>query len=291
MRPLVSYDDIATEIPKQEIEAKSPPKKRRKNNNNRGGQRHGGGGGGGGYRAQNYSSGERRSPTSKPSLEYSESRELEYEEIWDDSALIEAWDAAAEEYEALNGPEKKWKSEPSNKSSLWYNVPPEKKEAMISAGPFMPNIPAEFASHFENQDEEAYAEAQEQAEDEEEAENSNPIDFNTFVPTHDPSLNNGKSKTAANKAAVAGPSMQWGVVPPAPAALTENISRDDAFQQAMGAWYWAGYWSAVYHMSGKNKAEEQPVEAEEQAEEQDMEIEEDDDEDNAEEHDSDLLPT
>lgn len=28
-----------------------------------------------------------------------ESRELTYEEIWDDSALINAWDAAAEEYE------------------------------------------------------------------------------------------------------------------------------------------------------------------------------------------------
>lgn len=28
-----------------------------------------------------------------------ESRELTYDEIWDDSALIEAWNAATEEYE------------------------------------------------------------------------------------------------------------------------------------------------------------------------------------------------
>jgi hypothetical protein len=31
--------------------------------------------------------------------EHEESRELTYEEIWDDSALIDAWNAAAEEYE------------------------------------------------------------------------------------------------------------------------------------------------------------------------------------------------
>ena len=31
-----------------------------------------------------------------------ESRELTYEEIWDDSALIDAWNAATEEYEACN---------------------------------------------------------------------------------------------------------------------------------------------------------------------------------------------
>ncbi|RXW16517.1 hypothetical protein EST38_g9338 [Candolleomyces aberdarensis] len=53
-----------------------------------------------------------------------ESRELTQEEIWDDSALINAWDAAMEEYEAFNGPDKSWKNEPVFKSPLWYNVPP-----------------------------------------------------------------------------------------------------------------------------------------------------------------------
>jgi hypothetical protein len=47
-----------------------------------------------------------------------ESRELTHGEIWDDSALIEAWNAATEEYEAFNGPDKGWKSEPVHKSPL-----------------------------------------------------------------------------------------------------------------------------------------------------------------------------
>jgi hypothetical protein len=34
--------------------------------------------------------------------EWEESRELSHEEIWDDSALIEAWNAAAEEYEVCS---------------------------------------------------------------------------------------------------------------------------------------------------------------------------------------------
>jgi hypothetical protein len=33
--------------------------------------------------------------------EEEESRELTYEEIWDDSALINAWNAATEEYEVF----------------------------------------------------------------------------------------------------------------------------------------------------------------------------------------------
>ena len=63
-----------------------------------------------------------------------ESRELTYEEIWDDSALINAWNAAAEEYEVFihfffahvlltlsqmyHGTDKNWKTEPVHKSPL-----------------------------------------------------------------------------------------------------------------------------------------------------------------------------
>ena len=47
-----------------------------------------------------------------------ESRELTHEEIWDDSALVNAWEAATEEYEAYHGPDKDWKKEPVNKSPL-----------------------------------------------------------------------------------------------------------------------------------------------------------------------------
>jgi hypothetical protein len=47
-----------------------------------------------------------------------EGRQLSHHDIWDDSALISAWDAATEEYEAYNGPKKGWKMEPVHKSSL-----------------------------------------------------------------------------------------------------------------------------------------------------------------------------
>ena len=50
-----------------------------------------------------------------------ESRELTHEEIWDDSALVNAWEAATEEYEAYHGPDKGWKKEPVNKSPLWVS--------------------------------------------------------------------------------------------------------------------------------------------------------------------------
>jgi len=101
MRSIISYDDIASEAPQDLKDTRSPPKKRRKNNynNNRGGgsgtqQRHGGGG----YIRQQQG-GERNPSYEKAELEHSGSRDLLYEEIWDDSALIKAWDAAAEEYE------------------------------------------------------------------------------------------------------------------------------------------------------------------------------------------------
>ena len=50
---------------------------------------------------------------------FEKSRELTHGEIWDDSALIEAWNAATEEYEALNGPDKGWKSDPVHKAPLY----------------------------------------------------------------------------------------------------------------------------------------------------------------------------
>ena len=67
-----------------------------------------------------------------------ESRELTHDEIWDDSALIEAWESAAAEYEvcllrilrlsrstailfgqAFHGTDQSWKNEPVKKSPLY----------------------------------------------------------------------------------------------------------------------------------------------------------------------------
>lgn len=50
--------------------------------------------------------------------EEGESRQLTHDEIWDDSALVDAWDAAMEEYEMFHGPGKDWKNEPIKKSPL-----------------------------------------------------------------------------------------------------------------------------------------------------------------------------
>ena len=90
-RPLVSYDDIT--LPYQPT--KPQHKKRRRN---------------------------QQKPVSEEAFsdpndyeEEEESRELTHEEIWDDSALVNAWEAATEEYEAYHGSKK---AETVNKAPL-----------------------------------------------------------------------------------------------------------------------------------------------------------------------------
>ena len=183
--------------------------------------------------------------------EEEESRELTHDEIWDDSALIAAWESATAEYEvtiyscflsvvlltgaryhkAYHGKGKEWKKEPAKKSPLsvlnpftesqltqlgrWYNVPPDpaklKKSAVV------------------------LRDSQNTRPD---PENSHPLNFDTFVPNHDPTL-----------AQALQPASEPNGVPPAPG---EHISRDEAFNRAMGAMYWAGYWTAVYHVRSPN---------------------------------------
>jgi len=67
-------------------------------------------------------------------------------------------------------------------------------------------------------------------------ENSRPLDFATFVPSHDPSLAQHSQP----------PTFEAYATPPAPG---EHVGRDEAFSRALGAMYWAGYWTAVYHVS------------------------------------------
>jgi hypothetical protein len=73
MRPIVSYDDISlpmtTEVsPSRLQDSQPPPSKKQKKSNQK-------------------------------LEEVEDSRELTNDEIWDDSALIDAWNAATEEYE------------------------------------------------------------------------------------------------------------------------------------------------------------------------------------------------
>ena len=91
-RSLVSYDDIT--LPYQPT--KPPQHKKRKKNH------------------------QKSVSLANPNdcEEEEESRELTHEEIWDDSALVNAWEAATEEYEAYHGSKKDWKSETVNKSPL-----------------------------------------------------------------------------------------------------------------------------------------------------------------------------
>jgi hypothetical protein len=93
-RALVSYDDIT--LPYQPT--KPPPKKRRKN--------------------QQKAAPEEAFTDPNDYEEGEESRELTHEEIWDDSALLNAWEAATDEYEAYHGSQKAWKTETVNKAPL-----------------------------------------------------------------------------------------------------------------------------------------------------------------------------
>jgi len=150
---------------------------------------------------------------------------LNQEDIWDDSALINAWDSAVEEYEALHGPEKSWKQDPVKKSALWYHIPPQKV----------------LEDEDDEDDDEHEAEYNEEVED---TEDSMPFDFSTYVPSYDPSL---PAPTDPSYPYVASG------LPPAPSG--PPLTKDQAFERAVGAAYWAGYWAAVYHNSSGSSAE------------------------------------
>jgi hypothetical protein len=107
-RPVVSYDDITLPYDPPNKPRQPPSKKRKRNVNN----------------ASKKGPQHWDEPTAAAATEGDEdmndeeSRELTHGEIWDDSALIQAWDAAMEEYEAMNGPDKDWKKSPVHKSPL-----------------------------------------------------------------------------------------------------------------------------------------------------------------------------
>ncbi|KAI0656810.1 hypothetical protein C8Q70DRAFT_317175 [Cubamyces menziesii] len=233
MRPLISYDDIvpaeqAPSVPPKapmNPPAAPPPAKKRKTNQNQG--RHGASGSGRQQAVQHWddpgnqepqmvydevavasgsgsgNAGQAAGGEQYEEEEEEESRELTHEEIWDDSALIEAWNSAAAEYEAFHGPGKKWKEQPVKKSPLTTTVETEM--------------------------------------------DSTPLNFDTFVPTHDPSL-------AAAGFSSAVPAMDGGSAL-AVGAEAATASQDEAFSRAMTAMYWSGYWTAVYHCR-RNEAQQ-----------------------------------
>ncbi|KAI6133885.1 hypothetical protein EV401DRAFT_2053412 [Pisolithus croceorrhizus] len=164
--------------------------------------------------------------------EIEESRELTYDEIWDDSALVDAWNSAQAEYEAFHGKSKDWKKEPIKKSSLWYNVP----QASVGKRSEVPK--------------DAVVEG--------DADNTAPIDFDTFVPTYDPSLSEPQVRSLDALNAM-GSNASQSFLPP---ASTSMVSRDEAFNNALSAMYWSGYWTAVYHCQRNTPKDEVPADEE-----------------------------
>ena len=100
-RPLISYADITLPYEASETPVQPPSKKRKKNASK-----------------HRQNGPPRTSARNSEHEEHNEGRELTHEEIWDDSALIDAWNAATEEYEAYHGGDKSWKDQPLTKSAL-----------------------------------------------------------------------------------------------------------------------------------------------------------------------------
>ncbi|KAG1889217.1 hypothetical protein F4604DRAFT_1915074 [Suillus subluteus] len=186
-------------------------------------------------------------------IEEDESRELSHEEIWDDSALIDAWNSATAEYEAFHGKTQDWKSTTVKKSSLWYNIPYNSSKEKAKA---------------HNSTKVAFEEVASQPAAPEE-EDSAPLDFDTFVPSYDPSL-------PVPSEAPTAPESSFFI----PAPSTIMVSRDEAFSRALSAMYWGGYWTAVYHCQNQHSSQEVVEEQDHQEyEEEEDEALEDDAED------------
>ncbi|KAG7450880.1 uncharacterized protein BT62DRAFT_928161 [Guyanagaster necrorhizus] len=164
---------------------------------------------------------------------FEESRELTHAELWDDSVLIDAWEAVHEEYAAYHGGDIALKTNPTKRSPLWYNIP-------FDDSKIKENV-TEYSSSLEEDDDEA---ADQDYDDEADHGDSKPINFDTFVPSHDASLDVGDDPVIA-------PSSSSLPAPPA-----ETVSQDEAFTRAVNAMYWAGYWTAMYQCQ-RNDDEDQ----------------------------------
>lgn len=110
-------------------------------------------------------------------------------------------------------------------SVRWYNVPvdPSKKPAK-GVPPTVPTVTVPIIPT-------------ELVEEEEEEEDSQPLNFDTFVPTHDASLQT--TQNVSNPVAT-------DYIPDTPAG--PMVSQDEAFSRALSAMYWGGYWTAMYHV-------------------------------------------
>lgn len=82
---------------------------------------------------------------------------------------------------------------------------------------------------------------------------SAPLNFDTFVPTHDASLSYAQSAQAPSmpseiSSQYNGIASHYGATLPHAEGDVSSVSPDTAFSHAIGAMYWCGYWTAVYHV-------------------------------------------
>jgi len=140
----------------------------------------------------------------------------------------------------------------------WYNIPPAKPVKDKSKGKSKDlSQPAVNGAHLKNQIPQKTVPVG--APKEEADANSVPLDFNTFVPHHDPSLSaqtqmpfpfppHPPSVPEAARTHVDGIAAQHLIsMPGTPSAASPASGADEAFSNALGAMYWAGYWMAMYH--------------------------------------------
>ncbi|KAF8845542.1 hypothetical protein BDN67DRAFT_1007381 [Paxillus ammoniavirescens] len=202
--------------------------------------------------------------------EEEESRELTHQEIWDDSALIDAWNSAEAEYKAYHGNSKEWKTDLVKPSPLWYNKPYTGPTTQVPTSPTTSKPKTTHPSH---------PSTSISLQPAEEESNTAPLDFHTFVPTHDPSLPVPSDFVPQASAQVAQSTSPFFI----PASSTTMVSRDEAFSNALSAMYWGGYWTAVYHCqsqsSGEKRTAPEEVDEEDDEEAYDGEVNADEDED------------
>jgi hypothetical protein len=154
-------------------------------------------------------------------------------------------------FQAYNGPQKGWKTKPVNKSPLcasilafsqilaeyfsrWYNTPySSSKKNSTSQHDSLLSTSKSSGTNLDGQP----------TDDEAGNGDSRPLNFDTFMPTHDPSLDAPGVPYPQSQPNQQNYSFQF------PEPQSSTVSQDDAFTRAMGAMYWTGYWTAVYHVS------------------------------------------
>lgn len=125
----------------------------------------------------------------------------------------------------------------SSRHIRWYNIPPvlPKKAPKAKTTPLASvSVPSVSFDPPINDDE---------APDPDNDADSKPLNFDTFVPNHDPSLH---LPNLPHPHAVPGPDYVSQYLPGPPGGSI--VSQDEAFSRALGAMYWGGYWTAVYHV-------------------------------------------